>query len=91
VSWKVQESRKEDCMILEVSGRLESSDLSELRRVLGASSGSLRLALDLRGVRLVDRASVLLLAECEESGARLLNCPAYIREWITGEKADRPS
>jgi hypothetical protein len=39
--------------------------------------------LDLHEVWLVDREAVRFLAWCEAQGARLVHCPAYIREWIT--------
>jgi len=41
----------------------------------------------LKDVRLVDQDAVTFLAECEASGARLRNCPAYIRNWIGSEEA----
>jgi hypothetical protein len=36
----------------------------------------------------VDRKTVKLLALRESNGAELRNCPAYIREWVTRERAD---
>ena len=39
-------------------------------------------------VALVGRDAVKLLALCESNGTELRNCPAYIREWITRERAD---
>ena len=47
------------------------------------------MAIDLKEVPLVDRGTVNLLALGESNGAELRNCPAYIREWITGARADR--
>ncbi len=35
---------------------------------------------------LVDRAVVQFLAAREGEGVELLNCPRYIREWITKER-----
>ena len=34
------------------------------------------------------REAVKLLALHESNGAELRNCPAYIREWVTRERAD---
>ena len=45
-----------------------------------------RLVFDLAEATLVDRAVVLFLAAREGEGVELLNCPRYIREWITKEK-----
>jgi ABC-type transporter Mla MlaB component len=86
MSWKVEKSQCAGRVIFEISGRLERSALSELRKVLSSEAGRAALALDLKGVRLVDADSVHLLADCEKSGARILNCPPFIREWITREK-----
>jgi hypothetical protein len=42
------------------------------------------IVLDLKEVRLVDRDVVKFLARCESQGAKLENCPLYVREWIIG-------
>jgi hypothetical protein len=34
----------------------------------------------------VDQAAVNFLKRCEADNIALKNCPAYIREWITGEQ-----
>jgi hypothetical protein len=52
------------------------------------------LAIDLKNVFLVDREAVKLLACCETNGTELRNCPLYIGEWVTRERAEtkaRPS
>jgi hypothetical protein len=43
-------------------------------------------SLDLEEVTLVDRDSVRFLIRCESEGVQLVNCPLYVREWITKEK-----
>jgi hypothetical protein len=45
------------------------------------------VAIDLKDVLLVDREAINLLAMCESNGVELRNCPAYIREWVTRERA----
>ena len=48
----------------------------------------------LKNVLLVDREAVKLLALSEAHGTELRNCPPYIREWVTRERAEtqgRPS
>jgi hypothetical protein len=87
MSWKVEKSRNAGLMIFEISGRLEGSELGELRRVLASASRRGHFGLDLKGVKLVDQDSVALLAACEAKGAELLNCPLYIRDWITRERS----
>jgi len=45
------------------------------------------IALDLEEVSLVDLDIVQLLDRCEAKGMELLNCPPYIREWISRESS----
>jgi hypothetical protein len=45
------------------------------------------LVLDLKEVKLVDRDAVRFLAEIEAQGARLRNCSAFVREWISRERS----
>jgi len=47
------------------------------------------VAIDLKNVLLVDREAVKLLAVRESNGTELRNCPAYIREWVTREGANK--
>jgi hypothetical protein len=44
------------------------------------------IALELGEVSLVDADAVRFLASCESDGIQLLNCSAYIREWIVRER-----
>jgi len=37
----------------------------------------------------VDHEVVKLLAVCETNGTEVRNCPAYIREWVSRERAQR--
>ena len=46
-------------------------------------------AIDLKQVVLADREAVRFLAACELNGTELRNCPAYIREWVTREGANK--
>jgi hypothetical protein len=57
-----------------------------LRGVLEQEPGG--FAIDLKDVLLVDRPAVTLLALSEANGTELKNCPPYIREWVTREKAE---
>jgi len=42
--------------------------------------------LDVEEVALVDLDGVQFLNECEANGVAVLNCPAYIREWMSRER-----
>src|ERR1700683_2679479 len=76
----------ENLVVLFVSGCVSGQHADMLRDVLGQESGG--FAIDFRNVLLVDREVVKLLALCEANGTELRNCPPYIREWVTREKAD---
>jgi hypothetical protein len=73
---------------LTLSGRIDAEHLSDLRRVIEGEDPQGRLTLDLEEVKLVDQDAVRFLARCEAAGATLEACAAYVREWITRERAE---
>lgn len=73
-------------VIFTLSGRIQVEHLPELNDLLKRECAEQRIVFDLGEVRLVDREAVSYLARCEAAGARLDNCPAYIREWIGKER-----
>lgn len=77
---------REDLVVLCVSGRITGDDVDIFRTSLEEERSA--VAIDLKDVLLVDREAVTLLALCESNGADLRNCPAYIREWVTRERAE---
>jgi hypothetical protein len=82
----------ESLVVLLVSGCITGEHVDMLRGELEQESGG--LAIDLKNVLLVDREAVKLLALREGCGTELRNCPPYIREWVTRERAEthgRPS
>ena len=79
----------EDCIVLRVSGRIGGEHVDTLRELIGREKGG--VAIDLTEVMLVDRETVRLLALSEAGGIELRNCPAYIREWVAGERRARGS
>jgi hypothetical protein len=72
-----------------VSGRIAEEDVDTLLALLEQEKGV--VTIDLKDVLIVDREAIKLLAVCESNGVELRNCPAYIREWVTRETADRNS
>lgn len=72
-------------VVLIVSGRLGTADLAELSRLIRREPAG-NLVLDLAEVGLVDTAAVRFLVECEAQGIRLVQCPAYVREWMRRER-----
>ena len=75
----------QELVVLCVSGRVTAQDGPVLWDLLAQESGA--VAIDLKGVLLVDREIVRLLALTEANGIELRNCPAFIAEWIKRERA----
>ena len=73
--------------MLYISGRITEEDVDTLRALLEQEKGVVNI--DLKNVLIVDREAIKLLAVRESNGVVLRNCPAYIREWVTRETADR--
>jgi hypothetical protein len=72
-----------------LSGRIEGEEeLLELETVL--QNQARPVVLDLADLRLVHREAVKFLAECEDSGIELRNCPSYVRNWIDQRKRSTP-
>ena len=76
----------ESLVLLLVSGCLKGEHVDMLHGVLEQESGG--FAIDLKNVLLVDREAVKLLALSEAKGTELKNCPPYVREWVTRERAE---
>ena len=83
--FKIQRSAHENFVVFTLSGRITSSDFTELQRLLDSESHDQSLLLDLKEVKLVDREVIGFLASCQVKGVKLVNCPPYIREWIKKE------
>ena len=77
----------EDLVVLRISGRITGADVNAFRASLEREESA--VAIDLKEVLLMDREAVELLALLESNGAELRNCPAYIREWVTRERANK--
>jgi len=76
-------------VVFSLSGRIESGDIPELRRLLSLEEAGKDIALDLQDVLLIGRDSVEFLAGCEAENIKLENCPGYVREWIEAERRGR--
>jgi ABC-type transporter Mla MlaB component len=70
--------------ILKLSGWIQEQHLPLLQTEIQACEDTPQL--DLTDVKLVDRSSVRFLIQWESEGVQLLNCPLYIREWISRER-----
>jgi hypothetical protein len=76
----------EGLVILRITGRIAGEYVTLLRARLEEERSV--VAIDLKDVFLVDREAIKLLALSESNGTELRNCSAYIREWVTRERAD---
>ena len=72
--------------VFKLSGRMDAENVGELEKLLSAEAGGRRIVLDLEDLTLVDQDVVSFFRRCEADGIELKNCPAYIREWIMGER-----
>ena len=78
-------------VVFKLSGRMGAENIGELEKLISAEASGRRIVLDLKDLRLVDQDVVSFLRRCEANSIQLKNCPAYIREWITGEQNRRPN
>ena len=68
-------------------GRIRADDLEELEGQMNVNSQ--RVVLDFGEVTVVDAEVVRFLSASEQAGIRLARCPAYVREWIRRQPAER--
>jgi len=79
---KIGKSGEQGRTSFALSGRIEEQHVPELLTLLAGEPEGSTIVFDLEEVRLVDRAVVRFLADCELRGIQLKNCPSYVREWM---------
>jgi hypothetical protein len=84
VTFKIEKHRDRHSTTIRLIGRMRAEDLSELEKQIRESE--LKIALDLEELDLIDVEAVRFLGMCETQGVTLLNCSAYIRDWIGKER-----
>jgi anti-anti-sigma regulatory factor len=82
---RIQKSEEHKRVVLTLVGRIQANHVGELEALLSSEAGR-SLVLDLKDIKLVDRDAVQFLARSEAEGTELLNCSAFIREWISQER-----
>ena len=87
MSCRIDRAGDDEIVVLGITDRITKQDLDTLRTVLEAEGEQLPSASGT--VELVDRNVVKYLAQKERSGTVLRNCFAYIREWVTRERANQ--
>ena len=71
---------------LRLSGRIQSDQIPSIVSEMDCDCA--RKILDLGEVTLVDLGVVQFLIACEDEGVELVECPAYVREWMLRERAE---
>jgi hypothetical protein len=70
-----------------LSGRIQSDQIPSIVSAMNCDCPS--KILDLSDVTLVDLGVVRFLIACEDEGVELVECPAYVREWMLRERAEK--
>lgn len=84
MTFKIEKQRDEHGTSIRLIGRMRAEHLLELEKQIKESEA--KITLDLEELDLVDVEAVRFLGTCETQGATLLNCSAYIRDWIGKER-----
>ena len=84
MTFKIETYRDEHGTTIRLIGRMREEHLSELEKQIRESES--KVVLDLEELNLVDVEAVRFLGMCETQGVALLNCSAYIRDWIGKER-----
>ena len=71
-----------------LSGQIEKEDIDGLEAMVRSEAKGRRIVLDLKNLTLVGPDAIAFLDRCEAQGITLKNCPAYIREWIKGQRGE---
>ena len=79
------ERSQNSATVLKVSGQIGVNDLTQLQEIVSRERHD-GLVLDLCELRLIDADGIQFLIRCEARGIGVVNCAAYIREWMSKEK-----
>jgi hypothetical protein len=71
-----------------LSGQIEEEGIAELEALIRSEAKGRRMVLDLKNLTLAGQDAIAFLDRCETKGITLKNCPAYIREWINGQRRE---
>ena len=84
---KLERSSDGERTTIRLIGRVQSAHLDEITDQMGL--GGPKVTLDLEDITIVGVDVVRFLGTCEREGTQLLNCPSYVREWISREGEGR--
>ena len=80
---KIETDSEEGTTTIRVIGRLQVEHVAQLKKEIEDRSAK---RVCLKEVTLVDADVVRFLTACEEAGILIVNCSAYIREWMGRER-----
>ena len=86
---RIYRSSTPDAIVFALSGDMDLEHVARLQELL-ANEPVNRVTLDLKEVTFANRAAVQFLASAEAAGIRIVNCPRYVRSWITAETESQP-
>jgi len=73
-------------VVFTLSGQMEEEPIAELETLISSEANGSRIVLDLKDVTLVNENAITFLVRCEASSITLMNCPAYVRDWINAQR-----
>ena len=85
MTFRIHRSATPHAIVFALSGDMDHEHAAGLHELL-ANEADAHITVDLQNVTLVDRATVQLLAGVEADGIRIVNCPRYVRTWMTAER-----
>jgi hypothetical protein len=77
-----------DEVVFTLSGQMEEESIAELETLIGSEAKGRRIVLDLKDVTLVNENAITFLVRCGANSITLMNCPAYVREWMNVQRRE---
>jgi len=88
MTYRIHHSMQDGASIFALSGVLDTEHAARLQELLATEAPG-RIVLDLTDITLVDRTAVQVLSRMELAGAEIVNCPGYVRSWMSAEDDSR--
>jgi len=73
-------------VVFALSGRMDEEHIAELETLIRSETIGRLIVLDLKDLTLAGQEAIGFLERCEADGITLMNCAAYVREWITRQR-----
>ncbi len=73
-------------VVFALSGQVDEEHIAELETLIRSEANGRRIVLDLKDLTLADQEAISFFERCEADGITLMNCAAYVREWITRQR-----